>query len=38
MYILVVAPLNSIVQDQIDELIEVGFTAVHLKENNAECI
>ena len=34
--ILVVAPLNSIVQDQIDELTELGFTAVHLRENNPE--
>ena len=35
--VLVVAPLNSIAQDQIDELSELGFTAVHLKEN-AECL
>ena len=36
--ILVVAPLNSIVEDQINELTELGFTAVHLKENDPECM
>jgi len=35
---LLVALLNSIVEDQIDELTELGFTAVHLKENDPEHI
>ena len=31
-------PAYSIVEDQIDELTELGFTAVHLKENDPDCM
>ena len=36
--ILGVVLLNGIVEDQIGELTEFGFTAVHLKENDPECM
>ena len=36
--VLVISPLNSIVDEQVNELAELGFPFIHLKENNADCM
>ena len=36
--IFVISPLNSVVNEQVNELAELGFPAFHLKENDADCM
>ena len=35
---LVISPLNSIVEEQVVELSELGFPAIHLQENDPACL
>ena len=36
--VLVILPLNSIVEEQVGELTKLGLPAVHLKENDSQCM
>ena len=36
--VLVISPLNSIVEEQVGELTKLGPLAVHLKENDPQCM
>ena len=36
--VLVISPLNSIVEEQVGELTKLGLPAVHLKENDSQCM
>ena len=36
--VLVISPLNSIVEEQVVELSELGFPAIHLQENDPACL
>ena len=36
--VLVISPLNSIVKEQVTEMIELGISAVHLDPKNEQCL
>ena len=36
--VLVISPLNSIVDEQVGKLTKLGLPAVHLKENDSQCM
>ena len=36
--VLVISPLNSIVEEQVRELTKLGLPAIHLKENDSQCM
>ena len=36
--VLVISPLNSIVEEQVVELSELGFPTIHLQENDPACL
>ena len=36
--VLVISPLNSIIEEQVNELNDLGLPSVQLKENDADCL
>ena len=36
--VLVISPLNSIVEEQVEELTKLGLPAIHLKGNDPQCM